>query len=190
MHQTARMTAIVLLAIGPVLVLSAERAAAADGFEKVRCDSDMPRALMGKKAGNEPVSNIEKRHVALGLKDLGGDEISDGLNTVSWSICGKEYVVLQDSGDVVRDVVAFPPHSKGAPEFVGGDCQLHGTRVAAIIMAVLQDKSALQGTSSGDALLPATTAWKIDEKRRMFVALPTAGLYCPRSGIVTADGGR
>ena len=39
-------------------------------------------------------------------------------------------------------------------------------------------------------LLPAKVAWKIDEKTKKFVSLPTKGLRCPRNGIITADGGR
>src|SRR5262249_8637374 len=82
-------------------------------FDKVRCGSDIPKALMGQRASNERVVVIEDRHKALGLKDLGADEISGRLSTVWWRICGAEYVLLED--DHVRDVLPFPSHSKDAP---------------------------------------------------------------------------
>jgi len=40
-----------------------------------------------------------------------------------------------------------------------------------------------------ETLLPVTAAWTIDGKSGKFMPLPTAGLSCPRSAIVTVDGG-
>jgi hypothetical protein len=163
---------------------------AADGFEAVRCGSDVPRALIGKKTNDEPVVKIEARHTDLHLKDIGADEINDDLNTISWSICGKEYMVLEDSGGVVRDAIPFPEHSRNEPEFSGYDCRMNGKPVAGVVVAVLQDNSAAAKTRSRETLLAAKTAWKIDEKRKTFVSFATAGLYCPRNGIITVDGGQ
>lgn len=178
-----------LLATVPFLI--AMRAAhAADGFEAVRCGSDVPRALIGKMTIDEPVVKTEARHTDLGLKDLGADEINDDLYTISWSICGKEYVVLEDSRGVIRDAIAFPEHAKAEPEFSGYDCRLNGKPVAGVAIAVLQDNSAADKEGSNEALLPAQAAWKIDERRKTFVRLPTVGLSCPRRGIVTVDGGQ
>jgi len=42
---------------------------------------------------------------------------------------------------------------------------------------------------NGEKILPAVSAWKIDEKQMKFVELKTEGLRCSRDGIVTADGG-
>jgi hypothetical protein len=39
-------------------------------------------------------------------------------------------------------------------------------------------------------MLPALSAWKIDEKQKKFVELQTEGLRCSRDGIITVDGGR
>jgi hypothetical protein len=86
----------------------------ADGFDSVRCGSDVGEALLGRKMSNEKVSVLEERHKDLGLKDLGGTEISDRLFLISWRICGEEYVLLEDK-DVVRDVLKFPKHSKDSP---------------------------------------------------------------------------
>ncbi len=78
----------------------------ADGFDSVRCGSDVRKALLGRTMTNEKVVVIEERHKDLGLKDLGGTEISDRLFLISWRICGEEYVLLEDQG-VVRDVLKF-----------------------------------------------------------------------------------
>jgi hypothetical protein len=83
----------------------------ADGFDSVRCGSDVGKALLGRTMPNEKIVAIEERHKDLGLKDLGGTEISDRLFLISWRICGEEYVLLEDK-DVVRDVLKFPKHSK------------------------------------------------------------------------------
>jgi hypothetical protein len=42
----------------------------------------------------------------------------------------------------------------------------------------------------GVDILPAASAWKIDDKQKKFVKLQTEGLRCARDGIITADGGR
>ena len=47
-----------------------------DAFDGVKCGSDIPKALTGKGMSNQRVADLEKRHADLGLKDLGGDEIS------------------------------------------------------------------------------------------------------------------
>jgi hypothetical protein len=76
----------------------------ADGFDSVRCGSDVRKALIGRKMSNETIVVLEERHKNLELKDLGASEISDRLNVISWRICGEEYVLLEDK-DTVRDVV-------------------------------------------------------------------------------------
>jgi hypothetical protein len=164
---------------------------AQDGFEAVRCGGDIRSALLGKQMGNEPAAQIEQRHANLGLKDLGGDEISDNLNSTSWRICAKEYVVVSDQRGVVRDVLLFPPHSRVAPQF-SGTCQANGKKTSGAMIGVLDDHGA-NGAShyspQDETLLPATAAWKIDEKTGTFVPYPTTGLSCPRSAIITLDGG-
>jgi hypothetical protein len=153
---------------------------ASDGFSAIRYGSDIPKALVGRTMPNEKVVVIEERHKDLGLKDLGGTEISKRLFLISWLICGDEYVLLEEN-DVVRDVLKFPRHSKDSPQFIGA-CRLNGSDVPGTIIAVLKnDKEAKN--------LPATVAWKIDEKRMKFISLQTEGLQCPRSGIITVDGG-
>ena len=150
---------------------------ASDGFGKVRCGADIPRALIGQTMSNERVVLIENRHRDIGLADLGGTEISDRLFLISWRICGEEYALLEEK-DVVRDALKFPPHSKEFPQSIGS-CQTNKGPVSGTIIAILKNEK-------GD-LLPVKLAWSIDEKRAKFITAKTEGLRCPRSDIITAD---
>src|SRR5215831_11347385 len=152
----------------------------ADGFDSVRCGSDIRKALLDRTMPNQKIVVIEERHKELGLKDLGATEISDRLFLISWLICGEEYVLLEDKG-VVRDVLKFPKHSKDSPEFIGS-CQLNGHDVLGTAIGVLKNEDGL-------ATLPAVIAWKIDDKQKKFVELKTEGLRCAHDGIITGDGG-
>jgi hypothetical protein len=163
-----------------VLLFCANAARAADGFSAVRCGSDIPKALLGKTMSNETLAVLEARHKELGLKDLGGSEISERLFLISWRICGDEYALLEEK-DVVRDVLKFPPHSKDAPGFIGA-CRINGKEMPDTVVAVLKDRK-------GSEALPATAAWKIDKAGKRFVMLHAEGLLCPRDGVITADGG-
>jgi hypothetical protein len=148
----------------------------ADGFDSVRCGSDVPKALLGWKMPNERVVVLEERHKDLGLKDLWGEEISDRLFLTSLRICGEEYVLLEDQG-VVRDVLKFPKHSKDSPQFIGS-CQLNGHDVPGTAIGVLKNEAGVE-------MLLAVIAWKIDEKQKKFVKLQPEGLRCSRDGITT-----
>ena len=152
----------------------------ADGFDSVRCGSDVRKALLGRTMRNERTVVIEERHKDLGLKDLGGTEISDRLFLISWRICGDEYVLLEDH-DVVRDVLKFPKHSKDSPQFIGS-YELNGHNVPGTAIGVLKNEAGVE-------MLPAVIAWKIDDKQMKFVKLQAEGLRCSRDGIITSDGG-
>lgn len=152
----------------------------ADGFDSVRCGTDIQKALIDHKMSNEPIAVLEERHKNIQLKDLGASEISDRLSVVSWQICGEEYALLEDK-DTVRDVLKFPQHSKDKPAFVGS-CQLNGHDLPGTAIGVLRNDNDAK-------ILPAVSAWRIDDKRMKFVGLKTEGLSCSRDGIITADGG-
>jgi len=153
----------------------------ADEFQKVRCGTDIPKALIGQRGPNQRIVVLEKKYAALGLKHLGADEISDRLSSVSWEICGSEFMLLVDRGGLVGDAVPFPSHSKASPAF-SGICQSKGKDLPDIFVGVLD------GASKAD-LLPVVTAWKIDKQRAKFIKVSGEGLLCPRSGIYTVDGG-
>jgi hypothetical protein len=154
---------------------------AADLFSKIQCGTDIPKGLIGGSMGNERSASLEARHKALGLKDLGGSELAGDLFLSSWRICGNEYQLIMDKKSIVRDVLQFPEHSKASPEFIGS-CRANGKKLPGDIIAVLNDKP-------GSDNLSAKSAWKIDPRTAKFVKLVTEGMECPRSGIITADGG-
>ncbi len=155
--------------------------AATDGFDSVTCGADISKALVGKKLPNGSVAALEARHKAIALKDLGAIEVSDRLDLISWSICGAEYMLIQDKHDLVRDVLPSPPHSKAKPSFIGS-CRAHGKAVPGVVVAILDNSKA--GEELG-----ATQAWRIDETTARFVKIPETDLRCPRSGIASVDGG-
>lgn len=169
-----------------LFVLSVTSAYAADGFEAVRCGGDIPKALIGKRGANETVVVIEGRHKDLGLQDLGADEINDNLSAISWRICGKEYVVIEDQRGVVRDAIEFPSHSFTRPQFDDVGCKLRGKELPDLFAGIL-DNHAGAKPSDPPSFLPVLAAWRVDEKHGKFVAQPTAGLTCPRTGIFTVD---
>lgn len=130
---------------------------------------------------NEKVRVLERRHKDLGLKGLGAFEISESLFSISWLICGSEFMLLEDKHNVVSDVLSIPHHSKKTPEFIG-ECQVNNKEVPGVVVAILDNEPELE-------TLSARVAWKINEKSKRFVKLSTKGLSCPRTGVVTRDGG-
>jgi hypothetical protein len=177
------------------LFLIAAPAQAKDGFEEVQCGGDVAHAMIGKRTTNEAVVKIEARHTGLGLKDLGGDEVSDNLDSVSWLVCGKEYMVVEDKSGLVRDVLVVPPHSRAFPETDSATCQVKGKAQTVVVVAILDNQADAKANPTASygpndmTPLAATAAWKINVKTGKFSPFPAAGLTCPRSAIITADGG-
>jgi len=156
--------------------LGCASAHAGDGFEKVRCGGDIVKALVGQHAGAEPVAKIEARHKDLNLKDLGADEVSDSISSISWRICGTEFVVLEDNrNSTVHDVLQVPSHSASHREFLGS-CKLKGKPMPGLVFAILADQARQKE-------LPADAAWKIDEKAIRFIKMSPDDLLCPRDGV-------
>ena len=167
------------------------QAGALDEFDGIRCGADVPKALIGKRESNGPVAATEKRHKDLGLKNLGGTEISDSLFLASWQICGSEYELLVNTKtELIRDVLPFPAHSATSPMFIGR-CQADGKEIPGTLVAVLNNSA---GQNARDrrlahTMLKTTAAWKVDESKEKFSQQSTANLSCPLGGIVTQDGG-
>ena len=163
------------------LLAGAVAAHAGDAFDGLKCDADIGKALVGKQIANGPVVATEKRHAALGLKHEGSEELDDPLFYEAWTICGGTYHLIVRK-DVVADAVRAD-HSKAAPAFLG-TCDEGGTPTKTEVLAILKPAGAPNG-----AALPATTAWRIDEKQARFVTMSPDKLLCPRDGIATVDGG-
>jgi hypothetical protein len=162
-------------------------APAPDGFSGLRCGADIPKALRGRFMPDGAVATIENRHKDLGLKDLGADELEKGWSLISWRICGDEFMLILDDRSGIRDVLKVPPHSRSTPESTG-PCKMNGADVPGTVVAILDKRAG--GAEAGRADLPATVAWRVDEKKGQVIPLPTAGLLCSRVGISTVDGGR
>jgi hypothetical protein len=91
--------------------------------------------------------------------------------------------MLLEDESFVRDVLKVPPHSKTSPLFIG-TCETNGKESKDVVVAILDNEKATDASA-----LTAKVAWKIDQKKMKFVRLPVEGLRCPRSGVITAEGG-
>ena len=174
-----------------LFVVVCGKAWALDEFQGIQCGTDIPKSLIGKRASQGPTAALEERHKDLQLKDLGGTEISDRLFLASWQICGSEYELLVNTKtQVIRDVLAFPPHSKASPMYIG-KCKAGEKEIPETMVAVLDNSAGYDARDKKLAgnMLKATAAWKIDETKAKFTPQPADNLQCPLSGIVTADGG-
>src|SRR5437764_433638 len=148
-----------------VLIVACGVASAQDQFDGIKCGADIRKALIGKRDSNQPVAVLEARHKDLGLKDLGGTEISDRLFLVGWKVCGNEYEVLVNTEKgILRDVLPFPEHSSTSPQFVGR-CQADGKDTPTMIVAVLDNSAGYNARDEKVAkrMIKATAAWKIDD---------------------------
>ena len=67
----------VVIVIVALSLFCSSSACDADGFDSVRCGSDVRKALLGRKMSSEAIALLEERHKDLALKDLGASEISD-----------------------------------------------------------------------------------------------------------------
>ncbi len=173
------------------MALVCGQACALDQFAGIKCGADLPKSLVGKRDSNERVAVLEQRHKDLGLKNLGGTEISDHLFLASWQICGSEYELLVNTKTgLIRDALAFPNHSKASPMFIG-TCQASGKKISGTVVAVLNNSAGHNARDQklAGTMLKATAAWRIDETKEKFTLQPVDNLECPLDGIVTQDGG-
>jgi len=173
-HETIAVSILLLIGCGA-------QALAKDGFEKVSCNADIAKALIGQRAANERIVVIEARHKDLGLKDLGSNESSDNLTTISWLICGKEFVLLEHNSDpwTIYDAVEVPTPS--ADDVFIGPCDFKGKEMKDSVVAVLSwspGSNPLKLRQPENQKVPAIAAWRIDEKARKFVKMSTGGLLC------------
>lgn len=130
--------------------------------------------------GDGTSSSLEEKHKDIGLTDLGGSIGPGELFTGAWRICNQDYILLINKRQVISDVLKFPAHSPKTPRFSSTGCQGNGVKESDAIEAVLENVA-------GKDLLPAKVAWKINEKTGKFISIPTEGLLCPRSGILSDD---
>jgi hypothetical protein len=162
---------------------------ARDAFDDVKCGGLAANALVGRHLDNGPVEATEKKHVDVGLKHEGSEDVSDSLTYEAWTVCGGSYHLLV-RGDVIRSVVRAD-HSRGAPAFLG-TCEADGSPTSYQVFAILDGSHTEAGghiSANDKTQLPARTAWRIDESKARFVETSASHLMCSRQGISTADGG-
>jgi len=179
--------AIAAVGATPAVAQNASREASVqDGFEAVQCTSDVPRALIGKRMKNERVVVIEARHADIGLKDLGAYEVSDRMTSITWHMCGGDFMLLQDGASVVRNVLLLPPHEHSQMAFMMA-CQVNGQSETGIFVALLGKDTGYNPNAPDTTFYPAEAAWKIDVGRADFLKLPGKGVYC---ATISRSGGR
>jgi len=171
-------TTVILL----VFLFLCSKARAVDEFTGIKCGTDIPKALVGKRMSNEPVATTEARHKDIGLKDLGADEPETGdlVSLIGWQICGNEYQMLvNNKSSVIRDVISIPPRSKDLLE-VHGSCQINGKDSPQEIFAVVDNSAgySLTDKSLAKKMLKAKVAWNIDQPHQRFVPLPAESVAC------------
>ena len=134
------------LGVWMLFLLFCASAQAREAFDAITCGAAIPKVLIGKTMPNGKVVAIEARHKSIELRDLGADEISDRLQMVEWRICGRDYNILVDRHDIMRDVLPFPDHSRATPEFAG-ICQIGGKDTAEPVYALLDNKAGFDANS-------------------------------------------
>ena len=174
-HKTIAVSILLLIGCGVAL------ASATDGFDRVSCNADIAKALIGQRAANERIVVIEARHKDLGLRDLGSNESSDNLTTIAWMICGKEFVLLEHNGDprTIFDAVEVPTPS--TDDVFIGPCELKGKEMRDNVVAVLRwpaGSNPLKLRQPENQKVPAIAAWRIDEAARKIVKMSADGLLC------------
>jgi hypothetical protein len=138
-------------------------------FDGIACDSPIATALLGRQMPNDKVVAIEKRYKTVALKALGahGMEAQGDPWTLSfWSVCGKEYVLLERRA-MVRDVLPSPMATDAEPSQIE-TCTVDGKKVE--LAVVFRPKDGLPKQ--------AVRAWRVDGASLKFVELQGKVLRC------------
>ena len=89
-------------------VIGAQCLAQERSFDGITCQTNIPKALVGRHMPNAKVADIESRYRGIHLKYLGGFGLpEDPYFFGTWLICGTEYLVLEKQS-IVRDVLQSP----------------------------------------------------------------------------------
>lgn len=119
---------------------------------------------------NDKVAKLEARYGNIQLKALGAhgmEATGDPWTLTFWSLCGREYVLLERRA-VVKDVLAAPPSIGNEPSLLGS-CAVDGTKVSGTSVAFGTVKDKRQGSLQ---------AWRVDDKALKFVALKGKEIRC------------
>lgn len=141
------------------------------GFEGLSCQTDIAAALVGRKMPNGKVVDIESRHKALQLQNLGAVGVQgDPYVLVGWLICGHEYLLLESKTSVVKGVLKSPsPFAEGRLEI--GECQAAGGKK-------LESVVFHRPVSKANGPWTVASAWSVREPQIEFAALEAKGFVC------------
>lgn len=137
-------------------------AQAAQSFQGLTCQSDIPKVLIGRTLPSGLVRTTEAKYKHLGLKVLGSvgsEEEGDPLTIRSLKICGQEIWFLQHQ-NIVKDVLVSPSEA-GQSESNIVTCSVDG---------VASDQMAIVFVPWDDLRHPRQVdrAWFIDDKAVKF----------------------
>ena len=135
-------------------------------FDNIACNNtDLARALKGRRMTNGTAVSTEKKYAAISLKNLGADMVNDDVSMIVWRLCDRFVVLLVDT--VVRDAIGF------AREPVAIDCRQNGKERT--------DITGLMPVGAKGAAHPES-AYEITEKPFRFVPVTPATLLCKAHG--------
>jgi hypothetical protein len=161
-----------LLSLLGLLLISMHAACAATSFDEINCKSNVASALIGRQMADERIVAIEARYKDISLKNLGAfgmESEGDPWTLVSWSICGREYLVLERHG-IVRDALASPLKS-GGPQSQVASCTVDGSSLSGTVVVFLDadDKKWPK---------PVKYAWLIDNTAIRFGRIKGNEIIC------------
>ena len=141
-----------------------------EDWDGIQCGTEIAKALVGRKMHNLPVAETEKRYAQLSLKDLGADEVAEGLNLVTWQACGEVLLVLT-KGTRILDALQLPAGAKQSPPVLT-TCTLEGKEIESVLPV-------FKGGEEGKAG-KVEQAWAVRGTPPKIIAQEPAGLVCHR----------
>ena len=131
------------------------------------CAAALEKVLVGRTMSDEPVAKVEARYKSLGVKNLGGYEVSDTLFLGFWQVCGDEFAILQ-AGAQVKAALKTGKHVDGQDSMIchPKDASKGGVYIAA------------PGATHTKSGVVAERAWRIDEQSASFTPAMSDALEC------------
>lgn len=141
-------------------------------FDQLTCQSDIAVELIGRKMSNAKVQDIEARYRSLQLSYRGGHGMpEDPFILGFWTICGRDYVVLESNKLKSVKAVLKSPVASAEGELTVGGCQTAaGKKLESVVF--LRPSSKKTGPWTVDS------SWTVREPQLEFAAIPEKRLTC------------
>ena len=141
-------------------------------FDGITCQTDIAKAMLGRRMITERVVVIEAKYSSLRLKYLGGFGMppEDPYFLGTWVICDTEYLILENPSRIVQDVLKSPlPYASARSTFA--DCTSEkGQRWPMVII--------FQPISAGKPPLLVQEIWVIDKSKIKFRSVSDGNFSC------------